>query len=136
MSRTRSGPNRSSSPSEVLNGPSATAMSSPNMTTRSSRSISSAIARPIAWFIRNLAIMGGAPFALAPSGCRITTEGSGAGELAKACAVDVEQLFQHLSSVLTEQRSPLADRPELPHPHQAGKLSDGTQARVLRFTII
>ena len=41
VSRTRTGPNLSSSPSDVLNTPSAAATSSPNRMTRSSLSISS-----------------------------------------------------------------------------------------------
>ena len=43
VSRTRSGPNRSSRPSVVLKTPPAAAMSSPSMTTEESRSISCAI---------------------------------------------------------------------------------------------
>ena len=42
VSRTRSGPKLSSRPVEVLKGPSAAAMSSPNMTTSGSARISSA----------------------------------------------------------------------------------------------
>jgi hypothetical protein len=49
VSSTRAGPKRSCSPSVALNTPPAAPTSSPNSRTRSSISISSAIARAIAW---------------------------------------------------------------------------------------
>ena len=52
VSRTRSGPNSSSNPSEVLNGPPATATSSPNVTTSGFSRISSPMAAAMAWFMR------------------------------------------------------------------------------------
>ncbi|GBE23943.1 hypothetical protein BMS3Bbin02_00208 [bacterium BMS3Bbin02] len=54
--RTRSGPNSSSKPTDVLKTPPASATSSPNVTTVGSALISSAIARAIAWFIRILIV--------------------------------------------------------------------------------